>query len=231
MNFAPVKSQNSGRLLKLNWTNTTRSQGRLKRPREQADNINGALLQQRSRTTYINITMAENADIVDQTLTKTPTELLQEAGRAQGRETTAEHTKITNAAKKATQRLFEHLEDLQNQHRTIEPKLEKIAKELSLFRIKPNSLFTFADLPLNEEQIATVVTALTGPGMNVKNLQRSLGIFDYGEMTRKRKALQAAGVTKETENYQGTNATWIELNPTFVGSDESSATKKAENAA
>ena len=111
----------------------------------------------------------------------------------------------------AIAQLTAHIDGLLRQHRTLKPKLEHVTKELATLGAKPDEEVDPARLPIDAKVIEQVQTALKDGGKNVKNLQKALGIFDYTEMTRKRKALVAAGVTHETENYQGTNATFVEL--------------------
>ena len=107
--------------------------------------------------------------------------------------------------------LSSHIEDLQKQHRTLKPQLEQITKTLSSFSFRPGDPLNLTQLPIDGAFIERVKELLKGNGMNIKNLQKGLNIFDLTEMTRKRKALVAAKVTRETQNYQGTNATFVEL--------------------
>jgi hypothetical protein len=116
----------------------------------------------------------------------------------------------------ALTRLHDHVEGLQSEYRALKPKLDHITKELAALGFKPGDAVDDSRLPIDEALIDTVVEALKDGGKNVKSLQKALGIFDYVELTRKRKALSTAGITRETENYQGTNATFVELNPDFT---------------
>ena len=119
---------------------------------------------------------------------------------------------------KATQRalaqLKTHTMQLQEQHRTLKPQLEKVTKELTALGAKPDEPIDQVKLPIDDPFIEQVMTVLDDNGRNVKNFQIALGIFDLTELNRKRRALVAAGVTKETANYNG-NATFVELTPDF----------------
>jgi hypothetical protein len=107
--------------------------------------------------------------------------------------------------------LTSYIEDLEKQHRTLKPQLDQITKTLSAFGFRLGDPLNLTRLPIDFDFVEKVIETLKPGGMNVKTLQRNLQIFDYQEMTRKRKALVAAGVIRETENYHGTNATFIEL--------------------
>jgi archaellum component FlaC len=107
--------------------------------------------------------------------------------------------------------LTKYINDLLKRERELKSQYEQVAKERTMLGIKPVEAITQDQLPIVAAVIEQVQTALKEKGLNVKSLQKALGIFDYAEMTRKRKALIAAGVTKETENHNGTNATFVEL--------------------
>ncbi len=104
-----------------------------------------------------------------------------------------------------------YLLELQRKYHPAKSYVEQLDKEMAILRVKPTDVIDPLKLPIDEALIQKVDDALEGGGKNVKTLQRALNVFDYADMTRIRKALAAAGVTKETENYQGTNATFIQL--------------------
>ena len=107
--------------------------------------------------------------------------------------------------------LTKYINDLLKKERELKSQYEQVAKERTMLGVKPVESLTQEQLPIDATVIVQVQTALKDNGLNVKSLQKALGIFDYAEMTRKRKALIAAGVTRETENHNGTNATFVEL--------------------
>ena len=154
--------------------------------------------------------MAESTAPVDSKSTISPLENRIGDQRASGRGDTAE---TRNNAQLALERLFKRIQGQQAAFTEQKQKTDDMRKELALFKVSPDRLFAFADLPISMEQIEQAVEALRGSGLNVKKLQNALGVFDLTELTRVRKALVLAGVTRETENFQGTNATFIELMP------------------
>ena len=127
---------------------------------------------------------------------------------------------------KLTERALAHLkssiEAKQRQHRVLKLEYERVTKDLNALGVKPDVDIEPGQLPVDAPFIDKAVTVLTPGGKKVKDLQRELGIYDVAELNRKRKALVAAGVTRETENFNGTNATFVEL---IVQEDEAPVTK------
>jgi hypothetical protein len=107
--------------------------------------------------------------------------------------------------------LKNNIEGKQRQHRVLKLELERITKDLTTLGVKPDVDIEPGQLPINGDDIEKAQAVLKAGGKKVKDLQRELGIFDVAELNRKRKALVAAGITKETENFNGTNATFVQL--------------------
>ena len=112
---------------------------------------------------------------------------------------------------KPEQRLLDHVEKLHRAYTDAKSEAERIAKELSALGVRLTDPLKMYHSPLDDKFLKEVTDALKDGGKNVKQLQKALGIFDQSELTRKRKVLVAAGVIRETENYNGTNRTMIEL--------------------
>ena len=93
-----------------------------------------------------------------------------------------------------------HIINLQEQHRTLKPHLEKVTKELAALGAKPDDPIEQVKMPIDAPLIEKVMAALDDKPRSVKNFQVALGIFDLTDLGRKRKALIAAGVTKENSN-------------------------------
>jgi hypothetical protein len=93
--------------------------------------------------------------------------------------------------------------------------LEKELKQLS----KPGIALPFVAAAIDLDLFGKVLSLLSEKGTNVKGLGQSLGIFDAAQVSRLRKALVVGGVTRETENHQGSQSTWIELEPGFAQPD------------
>ena len=110
--------------------------------------------------------------------------------------------------------LTNHIQQLQEKHRVLKPQLEKTTKELAALGAKPDDPIDEVKLPIGAPFIKLTSGVLDDQGRNVKNFQKAMGVFDVAEFYRQRKALVAAGVTKETENYNG-NSTFVELTPEF----------------
>ena len=90
--------------------------------------------------------------------------------------------------------------NLQELHRTLKPQLEKVTKDLAALGAKPDDPIEQVKLPIDAQDIEKVMAVLDDKPRSVKNFQVALGIFDLTDLGRKRKALIAAGVTKETSN-------------------------------
>lgn len=124
--------------------------------------------------------------------------------------------KQMNSTERALAHLKNNIEGKQRQHRVLKLELERITKDLTTLGVKPEVDIEPGQLPIDEAFVEKAEAVLKKGGLKVKDLQRELGIFDVTELNRKRKALVAAGVTKETENFNGTNATfvqWIAVEP------------------
>ena len=96
--------------------------------------------------------------------------------------------------------LKNHIIQLQEQHRTLKPQLEKVTKDLAALGAKPDEPIDQVKLPIDEPFIEQVMSVLDDTPHKVKKFQKALGIFDLTDLGRKRKALIAAGVTKEENN-------------------------------
>lgn len=136
--------------------------------------------------------------------------------------------KITESA---LAHLKNSIEANQRQYRTLKIELERVTKHLTTLGVKPDVEIEPGQLPIDEAFIEKAHAVLKGGGMKVKDLQRELGIFDVSELNRKRKALVAAGVTRETENFNGTNATfvqWIAVEMEAPAAETTNSTEKAK---
>ncbi len=107
--------------------------------------------------------------------------------------------------------LTKYVNNLLKNERELKSQHEQVAKERTMLGIKPVEAIEEGQLPIDADFIAKGQEVLKIGGKNIKGFQKALGIFDQTELTRKRKALVAAGVTRETENYNGTNQTFVEL--------------------
>ena len=116
-----------------------------------------------------------------------------------------------NYTERALAQLHNNIEAKQRKYRALKLELDRINKDLTTLGVKPDVDITPDQLPINATEIEQAHNALKDGGKNIKSFQKALGIFDQTELSRKRKALVAAGVTKETENYNNTNQTFVEL--------------------
>ena len=114
-------------------------------------------------------------------------------------------------AQKALDHYRTRIESLKANHLTLKAEIDKIAKDLGGLGQKVGDPLNLIRPIIDEDLIEKAVEALKNGGLNVKAFQMALGIYDAMEAKRKRNALIAAGVTVETENFRGTNTTWIEL--------------------
>ena len=96
--------------------------------------------------------------------------------------------------------LKQHIQKLQEQHRTMKPQVEKVTKDLAALGAKPDDPIEQVKMPIDAQDIEKVMAVLDDKPRSVKNFQVALGIFDLTDLGRKRKALIAAGVTEEKTN-------------------------------
>ena len=105
-----------------------------------------------------------------------------------------------NTPEQGITRIKNHIAGLQELHRSLKPQLDKVTKELAALGAKPDDPIEQVKLPIDAQDIEKVMAVLDDKPRSVKNFQVGLGIFDLTDLGRKRKALIAAGVTKENSN-------------------------------
>lgn len=123
--------------------------------------------------------------------------------------------KNMKAIERATAQLTKHINDLLKKERELKTECEQVTKERTMLGIKAVEAITEDQVPVDAPFIQQVMEVLDDNGRIIKNFQRALGIFDITELNRKRKALLAAGVTREIENYNGSNSTQVLLTDEF----------------